>query len=337
MMIGDWGSSIPKAKNTSLVFDSNTNMRITNKAHSYAGKIGQSLISFVELDLSGIENIATELYNTLYDRCNDANPPQELCDYAIDKWNEISGIHPYFHDHFEDKSLMTVDFPDKNHYIINYIFSQTTGYTGELCAGLVYIGWEQKEYRDIIDYCLNPDITKGTSYEPLFQYMQSHKIYIPEIHLEYVITKEGIEEVHPFDKTRDACFLELLHCVKAGIKLRKCNLCNRYFDVTKYPNTRYCNRIMPGADKSCDIIGRTKKFHQDHKDDYHGEYGNAYRRNYAKLLPDKFNVWKNIADSKKDLVIQGQLSEHDFIEWLNSDKKTNRSRGVLPKHQATSQ
>jgi hypothetical protein len=335
MMIGDYAANIPKSKNTSLIFDSNNNVRITNKAHSYTGKIGQSLISFVELDLSGILSISSELYDLLYVHHNDVKPPQELCDYATDKWNEISGIHPYLYDHFEDNSLLNATDPDMNHFIITRLFSNATWYAPQCLVGSFHIEQDQKEYRDIIDYCLNPDTTKESSHEPLFQYMQAHKTYIPEIHVKYAISHDGIEEIYPLDNRKDACFLELLYCIKAGIKYRKCNHCNRYFDVTKYPNTLYCDRIMPGEDKPCDIIGRTRKFNQDHKNDYHGKYRSANNRNSAKLLPDKYNEWLEMARNKKDLVIQGQLSEQEYIEWLNSDKKTNRSRGEVPKHQPT--
>jgi hypothetical protein len=349
MNINDLKYEFINNNNTSLIFDTANQMRITNQGHSYAGKIGQSLTSFIELDLSVQKSIATELWNSLHDHLYEDNPTKELCDYAFNRWSDISGSHPYFFDQFEDMHVKTrILDEDVNDPIVSRVGNRAHAFQGKRPYVVDAIEELQNEYRGIVDYCLVPDNSTATSQGKLFQYMQDHtaywnvhKTYVPVIQMDYIITDAGIEEAFRFENMSDVCFVELLHCIQAGIKYRRCDHCNRYFDVTKYPNTLYCDRIMPGKTKRCNEMGRTKKFDQVHKDDILGEYRKAYKTHYARyrmdILPDRFNAWINAANSKKNLVIQGQLSKQEYIEWLNSDKKTKRSRGVVPKHQPTSQ
>lgn len=137
------------------------------------------------------------------------------------------------------------------------------------------------------------------------------------------LSKEGFLEEYKITNLHQLLFLEILSMIHANKHIKKCKNCGVYFIV---PNTKveYCNRIAPGEEKTCQVIGPTRTFERKLETDYPLKiYKRAYNTHFARkqrvsgaMKHDQFDIWVTEAKERLEKVRAGGMAIQDFEKWL---------------------
>ena len=124
----------------------------------------------------------------------------------------------------------------------------------------------------------------------------------------------------------DIVYYLIARCLDAGIRMKKCKYCGRYFAVTDNYGAEYCNRLIDGSNKTCREIGSVRLYDnrmlsnpitQAFKRSY--KTHNA-RIRYGYITKEQFTEWSKKARAMRDQCLAGEITLDEFNEWLDSDK-----------------
>jgi len=122
---------------------------------------------------------------------------------------------------------------------------------------------------------------------------------------------------------------ELVQLLTQNIKYKLCKNCGKLFIPSGRSDSLYCNRIMPGQEKPCNVIGANiaakKKVNENPA---LALYRQAYQRlnkrvEYDYMTQEGFNTWKALALEKREQCVSGGLPYDDFKAWID---ETSRQR-----------
>lgn len=113
-----------------------------------------------------------------------------------------------------------------------------------------------------------------------------------------------------------------------NMPIRKCKNCDRYFIAQGRKDELYCTRKYKDTNKTCKQIGSALIYLERLGNDAAlSMYRNMNKRKHMqvsrkpddKKLAKKFEDWKKNAKVEYNKYKQGQLTDEEFIRWLNSN------------------
>ncbi|HHV32363.1 MAG TPA: hypothetical protein GXX74_08180 [Clostridiales bacterium] len=111
-------------------------------------------------------------------------------------------------------------------------------------------------------------------------------------------------------------------CVKREQRFRVCKNCGKYFALTGYINTQYCDRPFDSAGHTCKEIGALHVWEKKKAENPALKaYSKAYKKRFAwikygKITKENFYEWSEQARKKRELCINGKMTLEEFKEWL---------------------
>ena len=127
----------------------------------------------------------------------------------------------------------------------------------------------------------------------------------------------------------DVLRYELMQMLTQGIEYKVCKNCGKLFVPSGRSDSLYCDRLMPGQEKPCNLIGANliakKKLDENPALKL---YRSAYQRlnkrvEYEYMTKEDFEIWKVPALEKREQCINGVLSFDAYEAWIN---ETSRQR-----------
>jgi hypothetical protein len=118
-----------------------------------------------------------------------------------------------------------------------------------------------------------------------------------------------------------AYFLQF--CVEREQIFKQCKSCGRYFALSGYSTTEYCDRRYLDTGKTCREIGASVSYQRRvETEPAIAAYHRAYKRKFAhirykKITKDEFSAWSETARAKRDKCLAGEISLDDFKQWLS--------------------
>jgi len=112
-------------------------------------------------------------------------------------------------------------------------------------------------------------------------------------------------------------------CVKQEQRFRVCKNCGKYFALTGYINTEYCDRPFDSAGHTCKEIGALHVWERKKAGNpILKAYSRAYKKRFAwikygKITKENFYEWSEKAREKRELCVQGKIALEEFWEWLD--------------------
>lgn len=113
-------------------------------------------------------------------------------------------------------------------------------------------------------------------------------------------------------------------CIKREIPMRVCKSCGKYFAITGYANTEYCDREFQNSGKTCKEVGAVRLLQNKlSTDPVHKAYSRAYKTHFArikyrKITKEEFTIWSERARDMRDKTLAGEVSLVDFEQWLKT-------------------
>ncbi|NCB52798.1 MAG: hypothetical protein EOM54_13135 [Clostridia bacterium] len=126
---------------------------------------------------------------------------------------------------------------------------------------------------------------------------------------------------------------ELVQLLTQGVEYKLCKNCGKLFIPSGRSDSLYCDRVMPGETKPCNMIGANiaaKKKVQDNP--VLKLYRQAYQRmnkrmEFEYITPEEFADWNTPALEKREQCMDGTLSFEEYEAWIDS---TSRQRKAPP-------
>lgn len=115
----------------------------------------------------------------------------------------------------------------------------------------------------------------------------------------------------------------LRECIKREQLFKVCKNCGKYFAVSSYINTEYCDREYNATGKTCKEIGATQTYKKKiQTDPVVGEYNREYKKRFAwiryrRITQEAFYAWSKDAQTMRDKALAGKISLDEFKTWLN--------------------
>jgi hypothetical protein len=128
-------------------------------------------------------------------------------------------------------------------------------------------------------------------------------------------------EVHPKSVEEIVEFF-VRECLRRGLWFRRCNSCGKYFALTGYSNTEYCDRLFGDSDKTCKEAGAVRLYRTKIiADPKIQAYNRAYKKRFAwikykKISKEAFYEWSERARVQRDRCLAGEISLEELERWL---------------------
>lgn len=142
-------------------------------------------------------------------------------------------------------------------------------------------------------------------------------------------TQNEVVQLAVLQTIDDILRYELVQMLTQGVEYKLCKNCGKLFIPSGRSDSLYCERIMPGQEKPCNVIGANiaakKKVNENPA---LALYRQAYQRlnkrvEYEYMTQEDFNTWKSLALEKREQCVSGGLSCDDFKAWID---ETSRQR-----------
>ncbi len=114
--------------------------------------------------------------------------------------------------------------------------------------------------------------------------------------------------------------------LRAGVRMRPCKHCGRYFLVIGNSKLEYCDRLIEGSTKTCREMGAVRNYtNRQMENPVVRAYTKAYKTHNARvrygiMTKEEFQSWSKQARWRRDECTAGKMSLEDFQAWLDSDK-----------------
>ena len=138
---------------------------------------------------------------------------------------------------------------------------------------------------------------------------------------ERVDTDTFAEVLYP-ENIYDIIDFSLRNCIKQELSMRVCKSCGKYFAVTGYANSEYCNREFKDSGKTCKEVGAVRLLQNKlSTDPVHKAYSKAYKTRFArikyrKISKEEFAAWSELAREMRDKTLAGDISLEELECWL---------------------
>ena len=130
--------------------------------------------------------------------------------------------------------------------------------------------------------------------------------------------------VHIVDGLSNLLDFEVYGMINSRTGIRRCVNCGRYF-VPEGRNNRFCDRSIPGTDKTCYDKGLIPDVEEagDLKAFLSREYDKASNKHDAKVrrgteTKEFLAEWRKEARQRKKLAAEGKMDAGEYIEWLKN-------------------
>lgn len=160
--------------------------------------------------------------------------------------------------------------------------------------------------------------------------LQRHMDILTEIH-NLNTTSANITEYVLLKDFEELLYFEFIEVIKRGLRIRKCQNCNRYFVLLSKHDTLYCDRVDTNG-KSCKEIGNKQKYKENvEKDPLLKMYSKLYKSTHARMerhvdneydldvanhIRDSFLNWsKQLQQVRRDYV-NGCMTAEEFRDWM---------------------
>lgn len=127
---------------------------------------------------------------------------------------------------------------------------------------------------------------------------------------------------YEIESLADLLKFEVYGMTQAGVRVKKCKYCKRYFVLEK-GNLEYCDRISAGETKPCSEIGKSRTYEQrvSGGNSAMALYRRAYKTHFARVSngimgKDAFEQWKADAMEKRRLAEAGEMEFDAYAAWL---------------------
>lgn len=138
-----------------------------------------------------------------------------------------------------------------------------------------------------------------------------------------VIDKKTFTEVlYPKD-IYDIMDYFVRECVKREQRYRVCKNCGKYFALTGYINTEYCDRLFDSSGHTCKEIGALHIWEKKKAENTALKaYSKAYKKRftwikYGKITKEAFYEWSEQAREMRELCLKGSIALEEFRTWLD--------------------
>lgn len=310
-----------------------TGIIIDFDACKFQFNIGQSLIDFIECDLSIARNYIKNNKKLI--------PPNNICelkqleeefDYIV---GQLTSIHVFlglaqnktrnilmsydvaikmYSSSNMDSIKRSVDYQDSNtmlqEFIIRYI------------DDLKQI--QHQFYNAISECLLINDLEERAMIKERFKAFYKSYPSIMDIKITYSLS-EDLSEIYELDRISEICFLEFRKMIEKGIFIKKCGYCNRFFIPEGRIDTDYCNRVVSGKKKTCRQIGPTTAYQKKQGSNeiwklFNKEYKkrNAWVR-LKKIKQQDFLVWSERVRILRDKALRDEITIMEFQRILKED------------------
>ncbi len=145
----------------------------------------------------------------------------------------------------------------------------------------------------------------STSYEKVAQSVFTEVLY-----------PKSIEEIAEF-------FVR--ECLRRELRFRRCKSCGKYFALTGYSNTEYCDRLFGDSDKTCKEAGAVRLYRTKIiADPKIQAYNRAYKKRFAwikykKISKEAFYKWSERARAQRDRCLAGEITLEELEKWLREN------------------
>lgn len=129
---------------------------------------------------------------------------------------------------------------------------------------------------------------------------------------------------YEFHSLADLLTLEFGKMLEAGIKIRKCKRCGKYFLMKGNYDTQYCGRIAPGETRKCNELAAQENYRKKAENNQAlNIYSKYYRRYSARLKvnqikEDEFKRWRYAAILKRNECTDGVITVEELIDWMEA-------------------
>jgi hypothetical protein len=113
-------------------------------------------------------------------------------------------------------------------------------------------------------------------------------------------------------------------CLRRELKFRRCKSCGKYFALTGYSNTEYCDRLFGDSDKTCKEAGAVRLYRtRIIADPKIQAYNRAYKKRFAwikykKISKEAFYEWSERARVQRDRCLAGEITLEELEQWLKA-------------------
>lgn len=141
-------------------------------------------------------------------------------------------------------------------------------------------------------------------------------------------TFEQVDEGHFAEVLRPNSIDEIIEffvraCVQREQRFRVCKNCGKYFALSGYTNTEYCDRLYENTGKTCKEIGALNTWQKKRTENpVINAYSKAYKKRFAwiryhKITKEIFYEWSEEARKMRDKCLKGEISLEEYKEWLS--------------------
>ena len=136
---------------------------------------------------------------------------------------------------------------------------------------------------------------------------------------------------YEFHSVADILDLEFTKLLESKVRFRKCGRCGRYFIMKGNYDTRYCERIVKGTNRTCQDVAAQENYQKKNEGNHAVHIYNKYYKRYharvgvKQIREDDFKKWKYQAIIKRDECSAGQITVDEYIDWMEA-AFTNRQR-----------
>jgi len=112
-------------------------------------------------------------------------------------------------------------------------------------------------------------------------------------------------------------------CVQREQRFRVCKNCRKYFALSGYTNTEYCDRFYGDTGKTCKEIGALNTWQKKRTENpVVNAYSKAYKKRFAwikyhKTTKEAFYEWSEQARDLRDKCLKGEISLEEYRAWLD--------------------
>ncbi len=188
----------------------------------------------------------------------------------------------------------------------------------------------QKKLGTLFDAVFDAIHTEHTMQENLAWYLQARDIdprfSFSDLTVRYermqlnlfaeVLYPKSIEEIAEF-------FVR--ECLRRELRFRRCKSCGKYFALTGYSNTEYCDRLFGNSDKTCKEAGAVRLYRTKIiADPKIQAYNRAYKKRFAwikykKISKEAFYEWSERARVQRDRCLAGEITLENLEKWLREN------------------
>ena len=122
-------------------------------------------------------------------------------------------------------------------------------------------------------------------------------------------------------------------CLRRELRFRRCKSCGKFFALTGYANTEYCDRLFGGSGKTCKEAGAVRLYRTKISADpviqaYNKEYKKRFAWiKYKKISKEDFYAWSERARAERDKCMAKRESTDDGDAKLRALKELEKWLG----------